>query len=102
MATSAGIGIQECYGNTRRPVYGNIRVYPNPCNGYLHFTLPGSPAVQKVVCVNNGGKQVPVNFQPGESSHTLYFQLPAGVYYLQVFTAARTFTATFVQGANVQ
>lgn len=102
MATSAGIGIQECYGNTRRPVYGNIRVYPNPCNGYLHFTLPGSPAVQKVVCVNSGGKQVPVNLQPGESSNTLYFQLPAGVYYLQVFTAVRTFTSTFVQAANVQ
>lgn len=96
MATSAGIGIVECYGKTRRPVYGNLRLYPNPCSNYLHFTLPGNPVVQKVLCFNSSGKPMPVTFQAGEGSHTLYFQLPAGVYYLQVRTAARVWAATFI------
>lgn len=96
LATAAGIGIAECYGKTRRPVYGNIRLYPNPAGNYLHFTLPGNPVVKKVLCFNSNGKQVPVRFQPGESSHTLHFQLPAGVYYIQVHTAARIWAATFV------
>lgn len=96
MATSAAMGIKECYGNTRRPVSGGIRLYPNPCNGYLHFTLPGNPVVKQVRCFNSSGKQVPVHFQPSESSHTLRFQLPAGVYHLQVHTAARIFSASFV------
>lgn len=96
MTTSAGIGIKECYGNTRRPVYGVIRLFPNPCNRYLHFTLPRSPVIKKVLCFSSSGKPVPVTFQPSEYSHTLLFQLPAGVYYLQVYTTERVYTASFI------
>ncbi|BAV06755.1 V8-like Glu-specific endopeptidase [Filimonas lacunae] len=98
ITTAAGIGIQECYGKTHRPVLGTMRVYPNPSHNYLHFTLPGCPSIKKVRCINTTGKEMPVQFQPSEISNTVYFQLPYGVYRLQVFTSDRVYNASFIAG----
>ena len=95
-SSSLGIGLSECYGKVLKPIPPSLSIYPNPSTNYLNFKLPERLISKAVKCFDLTGKEMDILFYPEELKNTVYFNLPQGIYLLQVKTETQDFYSKFM------
>jgi hypothetical protein len=94
--TSLGIGISECYGKTHNPVSNVLNVYPNPSINSITIDMPDGISIYEVKCFDFNGRPMLVNLKQTEENKILHFNLIPGIYFLQIFTAEKTYSTKFI------
>jgi hypothetical protein len=94
--TSLGIGISECYGKTHNLVSNVLNVYPNPSINSITIDMPEGISIYEVKCFDFNGRPMLVNLKQTEENKKLHFNLIPGIYFLQIFTAEKTYSTKFI------
>jgi hypothetical protein len=94
--TSLGIGISECYGKTHNLVSNVLNVYPNPSINSITIDTPDGISIYEVKCFDFNGRPMLVNLKQTEENKKLHFNLIPGIYFLQIFTAEKTYSTKFI------
>jgi hypothetical protein len=100
MSSSLAVGVVGCYGAIRQPEFYKLSLFPNPCRNFLNIELPSGIVVNSIDCYDSMGRRVTVLFDHDESTMTIRFNLPSGLYFLKINTMEHQLQACFVVGAK--
>ena len=94
--TALAMGIAGCYGINYKTPATALRAYPNPCKGYINIDIPGNEIIKSIVLFDVAGRKMQFQFKFSEVQHKAYFNLPNGIYYLQIVTNAGMYNTPII------
>jgi hypothetical protein len=75
----------------------HISMYPNPCNGEVHFNLTGDNEVLWTMTVTNLSGQIVVERTgPKDEFRNVFLDLTAGTYFLQIVSISATYSQKLI------